>query len=95
MGGQFSILALWTLCSESAGAWNFEILVEDSDTGGPSSIAVRIECLRLSFQFQYVNFVWKTMMGRQKALLNKRDEGEAAYLEKNEEKFMTHLKLYH
>ena len=26
-------------------AGNFEILVEDSDTGSPSSIAVQIECL--------------------------------------------------
>ena len=43
MGGQFSILALWNLCSEAVGAWNFEILVEDSDTAGPSSIAVPTE----------------------------------------------------
>ena len=39
--------------SESVGAWNFEILVEDSDIGGSSSIAVRIEWL-FSFQFWYV-----------------------------------------
>ena len=45
MGAQFSILALWNLCSESVGAWNFEILVEDSDTDGPSSIAFLRECL--------------------------------------------------
>ena len=45
MGAQFSILALWNLCSESVGAWNFEILVEDSDTVDPCSIAVRIEYL--------------------------------------------------
>ena len=31
------------------GARNFEILVEDSDTVGPSSIAVRIECLFMIF----------------------------------------------
>ena len=42
-----------------SGAWNFEILVEDSDIGGPSLIAVRIECLFL-FQFWYVNSEWKT-----------------------------------
>ena len=36
MGAQFSILALWNLCSESVGAWNFEILIEDFDTGGSS-----------------------------------------------------------
>ena len=45
MGGQFSILALWNLCSESVGAWNFEILVKDSDTRVPSTIIVRIESL--------------------------------------------------
>ena len=33
-------------------------------------------------------------MGRQKALLNKGDEGEVAYIGKNEEKFMTHLKFH-
>ena len=43
MGSHFPILTLWNLSSESAGAWNFEILVEDSGTGGPSSIAVQIE----------------------------------------------------
>ena len=43
MRGQFSILTLWNLCLEAVGAWNFEILVEDTDTAGPSSIAVRIE----------------------------------------------------
>ena len=40
MCSQFSIVALWNLCSESMGAWNFEIIVEDSDDGSPSSIAV-------------------------------------------------------
>ena len=45
MGGQFSNLALWNLSLESARTWKFEILVEDSGTGGPNLIAVRIECL--------------------------------------------------
>ena len=45
MGSQFLIPALWNLCLESVGAWNLEILLEDSDTGGPSSIAVQRECL--------------------------------------------------
>ena len=31
---------------------NFVILVEDSDTGGPSSITIRMECLFV-FQFSY------------------------------------------
>ena len=35
------------------------------------------------------------MRGRQKALLNEGDEGEVAYMEKNEEKFMTHLQFHH
>ena len=51
------------------GAWNIEILVEDSDTGGPSSIAVWIECL-FSFQFCYVNFMWKTNEGEAESIIN-------------------------
>ena len=39
------------LCSESVGASNFEILIEDSYTGSPSSITV------------IMNFVWKTDEG--------------------------------
>ena len=49
MGSQFSIHALWNLYSESVVAWNFEILVEDSDTGSQSLIAVRIESLFVIF----------------------------------------------
>ena len=45
MGSHFFIFVLLNLCSELVGAQNFEILVEDSDTGGPSSIIVRIEYL--------------------------------------------------
>ena len=37
--------SLWNLCSESVEAGNFEILVEDSNTGSLSSITVQIECL--------------------------------------------------
>ena len=82
-GDQFPILALWNLYSESAGTWNFEILVEDSDTGSPSLISVQIESLFTIFvQFRYVNFVWKTMRGKQKALLNEEDQGEVAYMDK-------------
>ena len=47
----FLILTLWNLSSESVGVWNFEILVEDFDTGGPSSIAVRIESFFTIFFF--------------------------------------------
>ena len=66
MGGHFSILILWNLSSESVGAWNFEILVEDSDTGGPSSVAAQIE----SF---FVIFVQISIC----ELCLKNDEGEA------------------
>ena len=38
---------------------NFEILVEDSDTGGPSSITVRMEYLFCFWNSDIVNFVCK------------------------------------
>ena len=44
VNSQFSIPVLRNLCSQ------FVILVEDSDTGGPSSITVRMEYLS-AFQF--------------------------------------------
>ena len=90
MDGHFSILALWSLCSESVGEWNFEILVKDSNIGGQNPY------LRFSFQVRYVNFVWKMRRRRrQKGLLNEGNEGEVAYMEKNEKKFITHLKFHH
>ena len=60
------------------GAWNFNILEEDTDTAGLSSIAFWIECL-FSFQFYFVNFVWET--GKREAESNikwgvEEDEGE-------------------
>ena len=57
MGSQFSIPVLWNLSSESVGSIKFLDPVEDSDTGGLSSIIVRMEYL---FAFQYcdiLNFV--------------------------------------
>ena len=45
MGSKFSISVLLNLCSESLGASNFEILVEDSDVGSPTSITVIMEYL--------------------------------------------------
>ena len=50
MGSQFSISILLNLYSGSVGASNFEILLEDSDSGSPSSITVRVEYL-FAFQF--------------------------------------------
>ena len=76
------------------GAWNFEILVEDSDNGGPSSIAVQRECLFTIF-IPICELCLKNDEGRQKALLNEGDEGEVTYMEKSEEKLMTHLKFHH
>ena len=53
------------------GAYNFEILVEDSNTGNPSSITVRIECL-FAFQFWYCDLCVKNLWeGRQKVLFCK------------------------
>ena len=40
MDNQILIFVLWNLCSESVGSQNFEILVDDSDSGDPSSITV-------------------------------------------------------
>ena len=40
---QFSILVLWNSCSDKAvGSQNFEILDEDSDTGGPVQLLLAI-----------------------------------------------------
>ena len=50
MASQFSISVLLNLCSESVGAYNFEIIAEDSNTDGPSSFTVRMEYL-FAFQF--------------------------------------------
>ena len=41
-----------------SGAYNFEILVDDSNTGNLSSITFRIECL-FAFQSDIVTSVWK------------------------------------
>ena len=59
---------MWNLCSESVGTWNVQILVEDSDTGGMSSITIQIECL-FAFQFWYVNFVYKTNEGEAESII--------------------------
>ena len=52
MGSQFSIPFLLNLCSESVEAQNFEILFEDSDSGGPSLNTVMMDYLFAS-QFWY------------------------------------------
>ena len=50
--------------SKFSGAWNFEILVEDSDNGGPIVIAVRIKCL-FSFHFWYATLYNKLDLNTQ------------------------------
>ena len=45
MGSQFSTTILWNLYSESVRTIKFWDLVEDSHTGGPSLIAIRMENL--------------------------------------------------
>ena len=52
MVSQCSISVLRNFWSESVGTSNFEILVEDSDTGSSSSITVRMEYL-FAFQSWY------------------------------------------
>ena len=52
MDSQFSILVLWNLCSESVESWNFEILVEDFNTGGPAS-SITVSQDRIPFQIWY------------------------------------------
>ena len=54
------------MCSESVGSWNFEILVEDSDTGGPSSVTVSWDRIRICFSYL---ILW--------ALCERNNEGEA------------------
>ena len=52
MGSQFSIPVSWNLCSESVAALNFWDPVEYSNTGGLSSVIIRMEYL-LAFQYWY------------------------------------------
>ena len=88
MGGQFLILALWNLCSESVGAWNFEILVEDSNTDGPSSIAVLRECLFTIF-IPICELCLKNDEGEAESIIKWGDEGKVAYMEKMKKKLWT------
>ena len=95
MGGQFPILALWNLYSESVGTWNFEILVEDSDTGSPSLIAVRIESLFTIFvPIPTCKLCMKNDEGEAESVIKWGGSWGSSLHGKNEEKFMTHLKFY-
>ena len=59
MGRQFPIPVLLNLCSESMGAENFEILVENSDTGDPSLLLLGWNTYFL-FNSDTVNFLWRS-----------------------------------
>ena len=87
MGGQFSILTLWNLCSELVGTCNFEILVEDFNTGSPSSIAVRGECLfAILVPISICELCLKNNEGEAESIIKWGDEGEVAYMEKKRRK---------
>ena len=54
MESQFSITVLWNLSWELVGAYDFEILIKKSDTGGPNLVIVRMEYLESTiFQKQF------------------------------------------
>ena len=61
----FIKISLSNLCSESLRASNFEILIENPDTGDLSSITVRKECL-FACQFWY----WGWEVGRKHYFVN-------------------------
>ena len=65
MGSQFSIPVLWNLCSvfRISGGINCWDPVQDSDTGGPSSITVRMEYL-FAFQYWYWELCVENRWGR-------------------------------
>ena len=62
MGSQFSISVISNLCSESVRGIKCWDPVEDSDTGGSTSIAVRMEYL-LTFQYYYCEFYAENRLG--------------------------------
>ena len=62
MGSQFLILVWRNLCSESVGDIKFWDPAEDSDTGGASSITVRMEYV-FAFEFWYCELCVKNWWG--------------------------------
>ena len=78
------------------GAWNFEILAEDSDTSGPSSIAVRMESLFTIFvPIPICKLCLENDEGEAKSIIKWDGWGGSPLHRKNEEKFMTNLKFHH
>ena len=65
------------------GTCNFEILVEDSNTGSPSSIAVRRECLfTILVPIPICELCLKNNEGEAESIIKWGDEGEVAYMGK-------------
>ena len=63
MGGKLPFLVLQNQCSEAVGAWNFLMRIKNSDTGGPSLVAVRME-----YQLGW-NFGWKTCEVKKRSVI--------------------------
>ena len=80
-----------------SGAWNFEILVADSNTGDPSSIVVRIESLfTIFFPIPICELRLENNEGKAENIIKWEGWGASSlHGKKNEEKFMTHLKFHH
>ena len=76
----------WILCWESVGTWSFEILVEDCDTGGPSSIAVWIKSLFTVFVLIPIcKLCLKDDEGETESIIKWGGWGKVAYMEKMKE----------
>ena len=91
---QFLILASWNLYSESVEAWNFEILVEDSNTGGLSSIAVRIESwFTIFIPIPICELCLKNDVEEAESIIEWGDEGKVAYMEKKLRKIYDPFKI--
>ena len=69
IGSQFSIL-FYEICVQNHWGIKFWDPVEDSNPGGPSSIAVWVEYhTYLLFNTNIVNFVWKTSKGEAESIV--------------------------
>ena len=79
------------------GRWGHEILrFEDSDTGDPISIAVRIECLFTIFvPIPMCELCLKNDEGKAKSIIKWGGWGGSSLHGKNEDKFMTPLEFHH
>ena len=63
VGSQFMTPVLWNLCSESVGGTKFWDPFEDSETGSPSSVTVKMEYV-FHFPNWYCEFCVENQWGR-------------------------------